>query len=65
MQDLEPHDGKPRDPADVLPLYGRAGHGTASIVPHLYRQQQINDKPAAEDVPRHDRPSGERLSSRA
>jgi hypothetical protein len=28
------------------PAHGRGGRGAASILPHLNRQQQINDKPA-------------------
>lgn len=40
----------------IPPAHGRAGRGTASILPHLNRQQQINDKPvpaegAGDDVP--------------
>lgn len=54
MQDiLEPRDGPSGQTPDIQPVYGRAGRGVASIVPHLYRQQQINDKPVAppEDLP--------------
>jgi hypothetical protein len=34
----------------IPPTHGRAGRGVASILPHLDRQQQINDrgKPAPE-----------------
>lgn len=30
----------------MLTHHGRGGEGTASIVPHLNRQQEINDRPA-------------------
>lgn len=33
------------DPA-IAPSHGRGGQGWASIIPHLNRQQEINDKPA-------------------
>lgn len=48
---LEPREKKPGDPADDAARFGRAGHGAESIVPHLSRQQQINDKPASSDEP--------------
>jgi hypothetical protein len=38
------------DDLTIPPAYGRAGRGVASIVPHLNRQQRINDKPAPDAV---------------
>ncbi len=36
--------GAPPEPHPEC-LNGRSGHGAASVVPHLQRQQSINDKP--------------------
>lgn len=47
----------------TAPQHGRAGRGAASILPHLNRQQRINDKPApagdAEDMPRSAPPAAD------
>lgn len=54
---LAPRDRSPADDLTIPPVHGRAGRGVASIVPHLARQQQINDKPAfSNDWPLEDRP---------
>jgi hypothetical protein len=45
--------GRRDDDLTIPPTHGRAGRGVASILPHLDRQQQINDrgKPAEVDIP--------------
>jgi hypothetical protein len=43
-----PADARPSQDLTIPPCHGRAGRGAASIVPHLDRQQQINDKPPSE-----------------
>ncbi|MDB5856980.1 MAG: hypothetical protein JWQ76_669 [Ramlibacter sp.] len=40
-----------RQDTDSPPSHGHSGRGAASILPHLNRQQQSNDKPAPEDHP--------------
>lgn len=59
----EKHNGEGEAGHPTPPRHGRTGHGAASVVPHLNRQQEINDKPAPDrstedDLPQPHRGSG-------